>query len=464
MNKIKLFLLLLFFPILTFSQVTKIIGSAPGAEGKTIRLSTPADLITFVEKPLRQAVIDSTGQFVISTELHSPRYAFLSIDFHKAELFIEPGKTYNIKLAPMSYAIVSDMNPLIQSQNLQLQFASLDEEDLNFLIQQFSVLYNNFLLENFNALYRDRNKAKLDTFRITVTTSFLNTRNSYFANYVKYKMASLEQLAQVLSKNQIAKKYFMDAPILYDNTEYMDFFNQFFSKYLTVTSKEVKYKDLPKIISTANSYPNLIKILGEDTVLRKMQLRELVLLKGLMEMFDVQGYDQESILSLLRTISKDSKYNENKTVAEDMIRFLTKLRVGTPAPQFTLIDRNQKKVSLKDFLGKPVVLNFWTTYCTGCLTEMDLIKPLYDKYKDKVSFISISTDQYFVKMLFFINLKRDFVWTFLHLGDQLELLKDYDVRTYPLFVIIDKNGNIYKYPADMPSSGLDATLDKLVNQ
>jgi thiol-disulfide isomerase/thioredoxin len=121
-------------------------------------------------------------------------------------------------------------------------------------------------------------------------------------------------------------------------------------------------------------------------------------------------------------------------------------------------------VSLQDFKGKPVLLNFWTTYCQGCLTEMDLLKPIYDKFKDKIFFVSISADNQFEKMVYFVSMKKDFTWIFLHIGDQMQLLKDYDVRTYPLFVLIDEQGKIVKYPADLPGNGLEATLDKMVSK
>lgn len=464
MNNIKIFLLLLIIPASAFSQLTKISGIAPGAEGRIIRLVAPGDLITFVDKNISQADVDSAGKFTFSVELKTPLYVGFTIDFHRVDLYLEPGKTYIIKFVPMNYKITTEVNPLIQSQNIQIEKLSGDFDELNFLIQQFNVLYNNFLLKNFNALYRDRNKAKLDTFHTEIVTSFKDTKNFYFASYIRYKMAGLEQLAQVSGQPQIAKKYFMDSPVLYENTEYMDFFNQFFSKYLTVTSKATRFTDFPKMISTIGSYQNMMKTLAQDSVLKKPQLRELVMLKNLMEMFNMPGYNQESILSLLETISKETKFDGNKGIAEDMIEFLTHLRAGTPAPVFTLRDRYRENVSLKDFKGKIVLLNFWTTYCQGCLTEMDLLKPIYDKYKDKISFVSISADYQFEKMVYFVSMKKDFTWIFLHIGDQMQLLKDYDVRTYPLYVIIDEQGNINKYPADLPSSGLEATLDKLVSK
>jgi thioredoxin-related protein len=66
-------------------------------------------------------------------------------------------------------------------------------------------------------------------------------------------------------------------------------------------------------------------------------------------------------------------------------------------------------------------------------------------------------------MLYFINLKKGFSWTFLHLGNETGLLKDYDVKSFPLFVLIDGQGKIVRYPADLPDSGLENSIEKLLN-
>jgi peroxiredoxin len=122
-------------------------------------------------------------------------------------------------------------------------------------------------------------------------------------------------------------------------------------------------------------------------------------------------------------------------------------------------------VSLKELKGKPVLLCFWTTYCQGCLSEMEMMAAMWPKYKDKVEFVSISADRDFVMMKFFIDRKPNYSWKFLHVGDQWELLKEYDVRSYPLFVLVDRQGNLYKkFPAPLPSEGLEKLLEELSAQ
>jgi thiol-disulfide isomerase/thioredoxin len=460
----KSFLLLMtLLPLLLAAQVTKITGSAPGAEGKKIEVIAAADLLTGLETSLAQATVDSTASFTLSFRTDRILSVVLAIDFHRGEIYIEPGKSYNLSIAPLDYNQMLELNPFEESQSLEIFLKESKPDDLNSLVQDFNTEYNKFVLDNFNYLYRDKDKARLDTFRVKMNRKFPEGKNAYFTDYVKYKLASLEQVANVMGKSPMVKKYFSDSPVLYNNVEYMDFFREFFSKYITTLSRPLKFLNYSGMLNGANAYPELMKALEADTLLRRPQLRELVLLRNLMEMYDDPLFKQESIRNVLAAISKQSKFPDNSLIADDLGKYLTRLRHGSPAPAFTLQDRNKKKVSLSDLKGKPVLLGFWTTYCPACLSEMELMKPLADKYGNRMNFVSISADKEFVKMVFFLNLKKDFTWTFLHLGNETGLLRDYDVRSFPLFVLIDGQGKIVQYPADLPGSGLESSLEKLLN-
>lgn len=55
--------------------------------------------------------------------------------------------------------------------------------------------------------------------------------------------------------------------------------------------------------------------------------------------------------------------------------------LGKVAPPFTLVDLTGKKVSLGDFKGHPIVLNFWATFCGPCKLEMPWFQQLVGKYQ-----------------------------------------------------------------------------------
>ena len=67
-------------------------------------------------------------------------------------------------------------------------------------------------------------------------------------------------------------------------------------------------------------------------------------------------------------------------------------RIGTPAPDFTIQD-SDRTVSLSDFRGKIVVLNFWASYCFPCIAETPSLVQLQHRLKDKgITVLGVSWD------------------------------------------------------------------------
>lgn len=60
------------------------------------------------------------------------------------------------------------------------------------------------------------------------------------------------------------------------------------------------------------------------------------------------------------------------------------------APDFTAYDRAGNPVQLSDFLGKPVVVNFWASWCGPCKSEMPDFEEVYKEYKDEVHFLMVN--------------------------------------------------------------------------
>ncbi|MBE0647528.1 MAG: TlpA family protein disulfide reductase [Bacteroidales bacterium] len=447
-----------------FSQPVTVTGSAIGAEGRTIRLITWSDLITFTEETVAETVIDSIGNFSMTFDLPVTSYIAVAIDLHRSNLYMQPGQSYEMKLAPINYADNLEVNPFIRSQNLEIELINPGDNELNIWINAYDDKYNQFLLDHFNALYLERKKNYIDTFRLQVNGWYHGIDQPYFQDYMRYKTAGLEQIAHAKSEYTLAKNYFINQPVLYNNVEYMQFFDNYFTKYLTATSNILRKIDLDPIIKGPDPYHKLMTTLATDSVLINVELRELVLMQGLFELFYSNQELQDPIISVFTAISQESQTERNRLIALNLKAKVTKLRKGTPAPEFTLIGRQKDKShSLKDFLGKPVVLNFWTTFCQGCLAEMELEVPLYQKYKDQVAFISICADRYWIKMNYFVMIKPEFAWTMLHFSDNTDLLKNYEVTTYPLYVVIDKDGNIVQAPAPNLSDGLERVIEDLIH-
>ena len=63
---------------------------------------------------------------------------------------------------------------------------------------------------------------------------------------------------------------------------------------------------------------------------------------------------------------------------------------GSEAPDFTVYDLEGNAYKLSDFRGKPVLLNFWASWCGPCQMEMPDFQKFYETHGDKVNFVIVN--------------------------------------------------------------------------
>jgi cytochrome c biogenesis protein CcmG/thiol:disulfide interchange protein DsbE len=67
-------------------------------------------------------------------------------------------------------------------------------------------------------------------------------------------------------------------------------------------------------------------------------------------------------------------------------------KIGFMAPDFTLPTVDNREIRLSDYRGRPVILNFWATWCGPCRYEVPAFKAFYERYpEEEVAIIAIST-------------------------------------------------------------------------
>lgn len=62
----------------------------------------------------------------------------------------------------------------------------------------------------------------------------------------------------------------------------------------------------------------------------------------------------------------------------------------TPAPDFTMTDADGATLTLADFKGKPVLLNFWASWCGPCASEMPDIQSAWEEHGNDVEFVIVN--------------------------------------------------------------------------
>ncbi|HUI83426.1 MAG TPA: TlpA disulfide reductase family protein [Candidatus Binatia bacterium] len=116
-------------------------------------------------------------------------------------------------------------------------------------------------------------------------------------------------------------------------------------------------------------------------------------------------------------------------------------RIGSAAPDFTIRD-SQHSVELSQLRGKPVVLNFWATWCPPCIEEMPSLVKLHKSLGDEVTIVAVSEDAD-------DNAYRQFVRDhnvdlFTVRDTQQKTNELYGTFKFPETFVIDRNGKIVR--------------------
>ena len=113
------------------------------------------------------------------------------------------------------------------------------------------------------------------------------------------------------------------------------------------------------------------------------------------------------------------------------------------APDFTMLDMDGNEVTLASFFGKPIVLNFWASWCGPCKMEMPEIQKFYEKYGQEIHFLLVSVDDSLDAAKTFIS---DSGYTFPVYFDTTSVgAYTYGASSIPLTFFIDAEGNLTAY-------------------
>ena len=139
-------------------------------------------------------------------------------------------------------------------------------------------------------------------------------------------------------------------------------------------------------------------------------------------------------------------------------------KVGKPAPEFQLPNLEGQSISLGDFRGKSVLINFWTTWCPPCRSEMPYIQEVYEEWSDKglvVLAIDIGESSSKVE-----NFMQNYNLSFPVLLDSNQnVALKYRIRAIPTTFFIDKDGIIQDISIGaFPSKAeIEESLSKIIS-
>ena len=131
---------------------------------------------------------------------------------------------------------------------------------------------------------------------------------------------------------------------------------------------------------------------------------------------------------------------------------------------FTLKDLSGKEVSLSDFAGNIIVLNFWATWCPPCKAEIPDFVEVYNAYKDKgVSFIGVSVDEDFDALKNFVS---DNQINYVIVNDPNSAVSNYwGINAIPTTFFLDEEGKVLdSVVGQVPKENLISVIENLLNR
>lgn len=162
-----------------------------------------------------------------------------------------------------------------------------------------------------------------------------------------------------------------------------------------------------------------------------------------------------------KTTDEASKETKDDSKTEEKDQKETK-EDRTLAPDFTLDDGKGNEMSLSDYKGKLVLVNFFTTWCTYCVEEMPDFNKVYDKYRlEDVAIlgVNVQSDPKEIskeKVLdWLVEKKVTFPVVF---DDEGQVSRNYYINGYPTTYVIDKEGYIVGYVNAVD----EAMLEKII--
>lgn len=413
------------------------------------------DYISYREKELAKGSLDAKGNFNLSFSVTQPTYIFLTVDDAKAEMVVEPGKAYILNfLAKDSDAVSNSLGSTIP---VEVEFIQTENNELNFLITDFSVRYET-MLQDYRANIARKEPAifkKIDTLETLFKKKYAAFNKPYLDTYIYYAFATLEESVTLENKENVYKKHLNARPVLLNDYNYMTFFNRYFA---VTASFFMSNSSMTVEINSKQDFASIMSFFKQSKLLSNDTIREAVILKSLAEYFRYPDYKAVAVLAVLEQAAKQCKSKENRKAAENLKKKLSVMVVGKPVSGMKFQDMDGKSVSLSDFKGKYVYLNFWTTFCGPCTQDMTLIPDLRKTYGGKIVFVSVSIDKkpetvrnFLKKNPKFGSEKNGPGWTFLFCDNYKKVKEEFKVLSVPTYYLIDPKGNVMRSPAANPA-------------
>jgi peroxiredoxin len=379
----------------------------------------------------------------------------LQVENITARLYVQPDFVYGITLPEPDEARMLNRDVELP---VSIGIIGTDSTELNMLMFDFQEQYNRlFTSEDNRYISRASIFKRADSLQKLCDQRYAAIHQPFFKNYIRYAIGSVNASVS-RGENYLINGYILGKPILYQHSEYMQFFKTCFKGYLHSVASHYKGQTLYHLISVKSDYRQLSAFLKQDPFLKNDSLRELVVISNLWDFYFSAEFDPDAVENMVGQINEQTAITEHRHMTATMLAFFNKMQVGSPAPDFSARTRDGKMGSLGSLKGRFIYLNFFSTKNTSSLKEMPKIAALKKKYGNKLTFLSICVDDNLEDYQQYLRSNPRIDWNVWFNADKsiTQTAKEkYFVTGSEAYFLIDNFGHLAQAPALSPSMGIE---------
>jgi len=454
-----LFITMLLSGAISFINAEKVYlnGKAPSYAGEEIVFYSYSNMISFREVKMTGCTVNDSGFFECQIDLEKTRLVFTNLGIYNCFFYAEPGYHYELKLPEKRNKTEAEaMNPYFEDISIHLvvkvtasgENQQLPEagQELNFMIRTFNdTFYPYYFKYVISAVSYQPDRREIEKVIEAVTTPYAGYDKPFFNEYMKYRIGLLEHYAAKKDIRVIINEYFNGSRFLQYNPAFMELFNTIFTDYFDFYMSENPGSNLISIVNRERSLDKLRDLIRKDKSLSDKSMQELVIIKSLYDAFYSDQFSKSAIIMLMDSLHAETGIEFHKMILADIKYEITKLAIGYKPPPFELYSYDSSLVRLQDFEGEYVYLGFCNSFSYSCIKEFELLKDMNSRFENYLKIVTILIDDSFEAMQNLVE-SNNYDWVFLHYSFLPEILDDYDIKAYPTYFLIDKDGRLLASP------------------
>ena len=430
-------------------------------------------------KALDSTSTDKNGEFTFKFKHLKPGFYQLKAQqgskkfnlIYNVDLYLKPGEKINISIG--DNIIIDDINQHNEIQ-IELENTFNNQNKSNPKKYTLSPIKHekrvNQLLKDLNAIVDKQNSSLPKNYKNYLKAKIKLREVNENWNYLKYHnyYSGIDEGMSYLSKDSIPNYWNISIDKKLNDFSFLDTYKSYISGYVNhqFEIENSTIVDDEKWLIEFKSKINIIKnkLTGIDKDIAFFTLTD--------DFWKYLSTSSVDFYNLLRGL--DEYFSKHKTSIKYYEAFKSsynsynKIAPEQVAPNFTLKNLKGSKVSLDDFKGHVVYLNFWGTWCAPCIKSIPEHKILQEKYKNKnVTFLYVALEandegkfyEYWKKFL----ADKNFGGNHLIAKNQFnnKQIAPYLVSAAPTYVLIDKEGKIV-FPRAEGASYISKSIDKLL--